>query len=78
MKDSQMVTFKTSKENVAFLDEIAKGTSRSRSAVLEQSIDVMKDIYDWQIAHVEKGIKQIENGEVASQKEVDAFFKKFD
>ena len=59
------------------LDKIAAGLARDRSYVLNQAIDAFIEIHHWHITHIEKGLRQADTGEFATDEEVaDAFAKR--
>ena len=72
----ETVTFRMDSDKKDALDKIAAGLARDRSYVLNQAIDAFIEIHRWQIAHIEKGLRQADTGEFATDEEVaDAFAK---
>ena len=42
----------------------------------EQMKEREKDIYNWQVKHIEQGLAAADRGEFATEKEVEEFFKR--
>ncbi len=61
----QTITFRTEKKSV--LDDLASSLGQDRSAILNQAIEVLLDIYGWQNEHIEKGLKQAANQEFVEE-----------
>ncbi len=59
------------------LDRLAKTTARSRSWLAAHAIASYVDIQEWQIAEIEKGIRDADAGDFASADEVTAVFSKW-
>jgi predicted transcriptional regulator len=50
---------------------LSKATDRPRSWILEQALDAYLDSQEWQIAHIERGLAQIERGEGVAHDKVE-------
>jgi len=59
------------------LDKLAKATNRSKSFLAAEAIEKYIDEQSWQIEAIKKGVKEADEGNFASDKEVQQFFKKF-
>jgi predicted transcriptional regulator len=56
------------------LEKIAKATDEDRSSVVNRALAAYVDLYQWQIDHVNEGLRQADAGEFVPHAEVDAFF----
>ncbi len=65
----EVVTFRTETEKRAALDSMAKALGRDRSYVLNKAMDTLFDIYQWQVEHIQEGIRQADAGEFADESE---------
>ena len=59
------------------IDCLANTLSRSRAWVIKQAIGKFLEYEEWFVKEVENGIKEIEQGEVATDDEVTASFNKW-
>ncbi len=59
------------------VDGLAKALSRSRSWVINQAIDRYLDYEEWFIKEVNNGLAEVERGEIATDKDVLAKFRKW-
>ena len=59
------------------LDLLAKATARSRSFLVAEAIETYVKDQAWQIRAIEQGIKEADNGNFATDKEVKNAFKKW-
>ena len=58
------------------LDFLASQQQRDRSFIINEAIEYYLSLHEWQLAHIQAGVQQIQNKEFASDKEVkDAFAK---
>ncbi len=71
------ITLRLDTEKRKALDAIAKVTDRDRSYVLNEAIDAYLDTHQWQIEHIEKGLRQAEAGEFATEKDVAKAFARW-
>ncbi len=59
------------------LDRIAESTSRSRSFLVAQAIRDYVALNEWQICEIEKGLREADRGDFASDREVEQTLKKW-
>jgi predicted transcriptional regulator len=59
------------------LDLLAKATDRSRSFLVAEAIETYVKDQAWQIQAIQKGIKEADKGDFATDKEVKKAFKKW-
>ena len=59
------------------VDGLAKALSRSRSWVINQAIDRFLEYEEWFIKEVEDGLAEVERGEIATEQEALARFRKW-
>ena len=65
--DKITVSFRTDKNKRDALDAISKATDRNRSYLLNQAVDNLLDVYQWQIKHIEEGLRQAQDGEFVEE-----------
>ncbi|MBU0656398.1 MAG: CopG family transcriptional regulator [Gammaproteobacteria bacterium] len=63
----ETITFRTEADKRQALDQLAQALGQDRTATLNQAIDTLLDIYDWQVRHIETGRKQARNGEFVDE-----------
>ena len=68
------VTFRVPEEKKLLLDELAAAQDRDRSYIINQALDNYLEVMEWQLSHINEGLKQAEAGEFASDDEVKAAF----
>jgi len=73
---SARISFVTAKGKRKRLDRIAEVFGTNLSAVINEALDQYIELHEWQLAHIEKGVKAARKGEFASDKEVTEFFEK--
>ena len=59
----QTISFRTEKSKKIILDDLAASLNQDRSAILNKAIDILINVYDWQLQHIEKSLQQAENQE---------------
>ena len=59
------------------IDCLANTLSRSRSWMINQAIERFVDYEEWFVQEVKGGLKEIERGEIATDDEVTARFRKW-
>jgi predicted transcriptional regulator len=74
--DTTIVTARISAELKAKLDALAHSTKRSKSYLATEAIAAYVEQNAWQIAEIEAGIAELDRGEVLSEGEVDALYKR--
>ncbi|MCX5789718.1 MAG: ribbon-helix-helix protein, CopG family [Elusimicrobia bacterium] len=68
------ITFRLDSERRKALDAIAAGLDRDRSYVLNEAVRSYIEIYDWQVSHIQEGLRQAKAGRFAGESQVaDAF-----
>ena len=70
-------TIRTDGDTLARLDNVARQMGRSRNWALNKAIEDFIEYHEWYAAKVEEGIKAAEEGQFASQEEIDAVFAEF-
>ncbi len=73
--DSTTLSFRVDTEKARQLDELATATARPKSWLLEQALDAYLETQAWQVAHIEKGLKELDRGEGVPHAEVAAWLK---
>ncbi len=73
MSRAGSLSFRTSPEKVKRLDRLSRATDRARSWLLEQALDAYLDAQSWQVAHIEKGLKELRHGEGIPHEDVSAW-----
>ena len=76
MSDKNTISFRTDSSNTDSLDAIAAALDRDRSFVINEAIRNYIDLYQWQVTHIEQGIKEADEGKFATDKEVKAAFRR--
>ena len=75
--DRETISFRVTTEKKEALDAIARTQDRDRTYVLNEAIDAYLDVHQWQIEHIQEGIRQADAGEFASDTEVAAAFSRW-
>ncbi len=70
------ITFRIDTDKREGLDTIAKASDRDRSYVLNEAIDLYLDVHQWQIEHIEKGLRQAKARQFATAAEVRKAFER--
>ena len=76
-KTSTRISFVTQTDKRERLDHIAEVFGKKLSAVINEAIDQYIDLHEWQLAHIQKGVKAARRGDFATDAEVKAFFDKY-
>ena len=71
------ITFRLDADKREGLDAIAKASDRDRSYVLNEAIDLYLDVHQWQIEHIEKGLRQAKARQFAGEAEVRKAFDRW-
>ena len=74
--DKDTISFRLDARKRRALDVIARAQDRDRSYVLNQAIDAYLDVYQWQIEHIQRGFREADAGEFATEAEVAAAFSR--
>ncbi len=70
-------TVRINDEMLGRVDFLAKTLSRSRSWIINQAIERFIGYEEWFVQEVKDGLKEIEQGEIATDDEVTAIFSKW-
>ncbi len=75
--ETGVFTIRIPKERQAQLDAVAAFMDRPRSWVMNQAIEDYLETQTWQIEAIKKALKEADNGDFATDEEVDAVFAKY-
>jgi len=70
----ETISFRLGTEKKEKLDAIAEIVDRDRSYLLNEAVDAYIELHQWQIEHIQEGIRQADAGKFASKAEVAAAF----
>lgn len=73
----ETITFSLDTEKREALDKIASLLERDRSEILNEAIDAYLQVREWQLEHIQEGLRQADAGEFASDEEVAAAFARW-
>jgi len=73
--EKDVVTFRIPAQKRTELDRIAGESLRDRSFVLNEAVDAYLDAKHWQIAHIEKGLKDAKDGRFASAPDIERAYR---
>ena len=73
----KVTTVRIDDDMLGRIDCLANTLSRSRSWVINQAIERFLDYEEWFVQEVKGGLKEIERGEIATDDEVTARFRKW-
>jgi predicted transcriptional regulator len=76
-KTSTRISFVTQTDKRERLDHIAQVFGKKLSAVINEALDQYIDLHEWQLAHIQKGVKAARREDFAMNAEVKAFFDKY-
>lgn len=71
-KKTISITFRTEPEKRETLDRIAALQDRDRSYILNEAIEAYIQLYDWQLAQIDRGLAAADAGEFASEDDIAA------
>ena len=71
------LSFRTPEATKNKLDFLAIQKQRNRSFIINEAIDYYLSLQQWQLAHIQAGVRQAEKEQFASDKEVKAIFAKW-
>ncbi len=77
MEKSNILTLRIDSGLKKKLDKLAKSTQRSRSFLAAEAIREFVSLNEWQIQEIEKGIREADAGNFATEEEVMAMRKKW-
>jgi RHH-type rel operon transcriptional repressor/antitoxin RelB len=69
--DTAIVTVRLDSGLKAKLEMLARSTRRSKSFLAAQAIAAYVDLNEWQIAEIEAGVAELDNGQIVSQREAE-------
>jgi predicted transcriptional regulator len=75
--DRGTISFRLDAKKRKALDALAQAQDRDRTYVLNEAIDAYLDVHQWQIEHINEGIRQADAGEFATDAEVAAAFSRW-
>ena len=75
--DRETISFRLDAKKRKALDALAQAQDRDRTYVLNEAIDAYLDVHQWQIEHINEGIRQADAGEFATEAEVAAAFSRW-
>ncbi len=71
------VSTRLNNETIQMLDELSKATSRPKSFLIAEAVQLYVKEQAWQTKAIREGIKQADKGEFASDDEVKKTFEKW-
>ena len=74
---TEAFSVRTDSKKVKRLDKLAKQQDRSRNYLMNQAIDQLLELHDWQIERIKEGIQAADEGNFASHAEMSAIFNKY-
>ena len=74
---STTMTIRLEPELKQRLDQLAEATHRSKSFLAAAALRDFSELNEWQIQEITEAIKEADNGDFASDKEVDKVFAKW-
>lgn len=77
MSDARNISIRLSEDKIQRIDKLAQAMGRSRAWVLNLATDRFLEYEEWFVREVESGLKELADGEVASQDEVIERFEKW-
>lgn len=75
---TEAFSIRTDSKKVKQLDKIAKQQDRSRNYLVNQAIDHLLELHNWQSERVKEGIKAADKGHFASDAEMAQIFNKYE
>ena len=70
-------TIRLDNDTLGRIDGLANNLSRSRSWVINQAIERFLDYEEWFVQEVKDGLNEVERGDIATDEEVIARFRKW-
>jgi len=77
MKEKETISFRIDSSKKNSLDAIAESLDRDRTFVINEAIAHYVEIHEWQISHIKKGVEQANQGEFATEEEIQSVLKKY-
>jgi RHH-type transcriptional regulator, rel operon repressor / antitoxin RelB len=75
--DRETISFRLDAKKRQALDVLAQAQDRDRTYVLNEAIDAYLDVHQWQLEHIQEGIRQADAGDFASDAAVAAAFSRW-
>lgn len=70
-------TLRTDRDMLGRLDEVAKNMGKSRNWAINKAIEAFVDYNEWYISKVNEGIQSANEGNFATQEEIDSVFSTY-
>lgn len=70
-------TVRIDEDMLGRLDSLAKNQDRPRSYLINQALKRFIEYEEWFVKEVKDGLKEVENGKIATDNEVNAAFQKW-
>ena len=70
------ISLRIEEDKIEKLDALAKATQRDRSFHINEAIENYLEIQKWQIDHIKKAIRQADNDEFASEKDIQKILRR--
>jgi len=78
MSQTTTMTIRLDPELKSRLDKLASATHRSKSFLASEAVREYIELNEWQIQELKDAIKEADDGDFASDKEVETIFNKWD
>jgi predicted transcriptional regulator len=75
--DRETISFRLDAKKRQALDALAQVQDRDRTYVLNEAIDAYLDVHQWQLEHIQEGIRQADTGDFAGDAAVAAAFSRW-
>ncbi len=73
---SEVMTIRVDRKTKARLEKLAKETRRTASRLAAEAIRSYVNVNEWQIAAIKQGLKEADEGKFATERQVQATFRK--
>lgn len=77
MTQSTTMTIRLESDLKSRFDKLAKATQRSKSFLAAEAIREFIELNEWQIQEIETAIREADDGDFASDDEMDSVFRKW-
>ena len=68
--DKPTVSFRIEPDKLDALDSLAHALDRDRTCLLNEAVTAYLDVQQWQVAQIQKSLKQADAGDVVSHQKV--------
>jgi predicted transcriptional regulator len=75
MAASASLSFRVEAKKARQLEKLAAVTDRPKSWLLEQALDAYLEAQAWQVAHMERGLKELRRGHALAHDDVAAWLR---